>query len=291
VKKAMINELSLLKLHPETASTKQKIISLLSDEWPLSAKRVHNNLKRAYGTELSYQGVHETLKEMEEQKVIEKKKNEYLLNIEWIQQSKKVLERVEKKYLQNQKIVIPENFSGSIEIEFDSISDLCVSVAELLASKQLSGGRSCHDIYGVLEYGWWPFKFRFEHFELLLRIVRANNPMRGGIIIRKKTPFGKWIREQYVKIKAICAPLGTKFDIGEDIFIVENCLLEIKVPQETKKIIEHYYNKWKNLNDTFKEFGLKEEPKAHSVIRISKNPELANYLRKQLNKVFGEAKE
>ncbi|MFH1895736.1 MAG: hypothetical protein ABIJ74_04155 [archaeon] len=284
----MIDELSLLRLHPETASTKQKIIDLLSNEYPLTAKSIHSKLQKAYSAEISYQGAYKTLKEMEEKKVLEKNKNKYLLNLEWVQKSKKKLEEVEKNYLQNNKIVIPEDFSGSITIEFDSITDLCVSTAELLWSRQLNRAENEAGFFAVFEYGWWPFRLRFKDYELLLKMVKANPATKG--LIRKKTPFGEWINKQYHRINATCLPIGTKFDINEDIFIVGNYLIEVNFDEETKKILEHYYNKWKDLTGSFKEFGLKEEPKTHSVMRITKNPEMAEYLRKQLNKVFEGAK-
>ncbi|MBU2476150.1 hypothetical protein KKG83_01630 [Candidatus Micrarchaeota archaeon] len=284
----MIDELALIKLHPETASTKQKIIDLLSNEYPLPAKSIHSRLQRLYSTEISYQGVHKLLKEMEDHKIIERRKQEYLLSLEWIQKSKKMMERVEQKYLQNQKIVIPEDFSGSIEIEFDSMTELYVSAAALLASRQLFKGSQDPKVVATLEYGWWPFKFKFEQVELLYRMSNANP--KGKCIIRTKTSFGEWIQSQYGKVGGVCAPIGTAIDINEDLIVQENYLIEVKYAEETKKIIKHYYNKWKGLNDMYNEFGLKPEPKTHSVMRITKNPEMANYLRKQLNKVFEEGK-
>lgn len=282
----MIDELALLRLHPESASTKQKIIDLLSNEYPLTAKKIHLKLQKLYSAEISYQGVHKILKEMEIQKVIEKKKNEYLLSIDWIQKSKKVLEKVEQKYLQNSKIIIPEDFSGSIEIEFDSITDLCVSTTELLLSRKLATDKP--DFICTLEYGWWPFKFKFEHFHLLYRMVKANPGCKN--IIRKKTPFGEWVRKEYNKIGAISAPLGTKIDFAEDLFVQGDSIIQISFDKDTKATIEKCYNKWSSLEGAFIDFALKEEPKIHATMRITKNPELAEYLRKQLNKVFEKNK-
>ncbi len=183
----MIDELALLKLHPETASTKQKIIDLLSNEYPLTAKNIHNRLQKQYSAEITYQGVHKTIKEMETQKIVERKKNGYLLNIEWIQKSKKTMERVEKKYLQNQKIVLPEDFTGSVEIEFDSVTDLGVSMTELLMSKQLSKDSNDPSFICTMEYGLWSLKVRFEHLALLAKMVTANP--KATNIVRKKKHF------------------------------------------------------------------------------------------------------
>jgi DNA-binding Lrp family transcriptional regulator len=283
----MINELSLLKLNPGIASTKQKIIDILSNEWPLSAKSIHAKLRKQYSAEISYQATHKTIKELEETKVIERKTEGYLLNIEYIRKSKKSFEDVEKKYLKNERIIIPENFQDTIEIEFDTLTDLGVSTAELLISKQLAKGSNDPSVICTMEYGLWSFKIRFEHLQLLYEVMK-NNP-KAISIIRTKTPFGEWVRNQYIKVGGISAPIGTKVDIDEEIFVQGDCIIEIKFSKESKKILEHYYNKLKNINDAFKEFGLKPEPKIQATMRITKNHEMAHFLRKQLNKVF-EAK-
>lgn len=261
------------------ASSKEKIIDILSHEWPLKAKVIHNKLQKEYGKTISYQGTHKIIKELEIGKIVERMEDGYKLDVEWLQKSKKALEGVEKKYLQNNKIQLPEELNGSIEIEFETITDLCVSTAELLGSGKLLEGSEDKSYASVLEYGWWPFKFRFEHVKLLYGM--AKNPSKLRKIIRKKTPFGKWVQRQYQRTHIQCAPIGTKVDIENDIIVQGPYIIEINFDPETKKQIEYYYNKWRNLNDCFWEFGFREEPKLRSTMKISKNPELARYLKKQ----------
>ena len=280
----MINELYLLKLNPENASSKQKIISILSQEWPLTAKQVFERCQKEYGSAISYQGVHKVVRELEENKVIERAKNGYQLNVEWIQNSKKALEDVEKRYAKQKKILLPKNFSGSIELEFDSMTDFCVSATELYISGQLSRGSNGDTLYGNLEYGWFPLKFRFEHFGLLYKMV-LNNP-KTYCLIRKKTPFGEYIVREYNRVGINCVQGNDEFAVNEDIGLQGDYIIEVRFDDETKKIIEKCYTKWKNVEDAFKEFGLNDEPKVHVTMRITKNPELASVLRTQFEKVF-----
>ncbi len=280
----MINELSLLKLNPENASTKQKIVSALSERWPLTAKQIFDRLQREYGAIISYQGVHKIIKELESDMVIGRKKEGYQLSIDWIQKSKKTFEDVEKRYLQHGKIRIPENFQGAIEIEFDNFTELCVSTAELLLSRQLTDKNDGPNFILTFEYGWWAFKFKFEHLKLLHQMVMSNPKSKH--IIRRKTPFGKWIAEQYNRVGGVGAPVGTKIDINEELIIQGKFVIEVKFDENTLKLFDYYYNKWADIEDAFKEFGLEEEPKIHAVMRISKNPEMAKFLRKQMEKAF-----
>jgi len=284
----MINELTLLKLNSGNVSTKQKIIHLLSEKWPLSAKEIHEKLIKTYSSKISYQATHKTIQEMLSEKVLEKNQNGYSLSIEWIQKSKKNLEQVEKRYFENKQIKIPKEFTGTIEIEFDNYTTLCVSTAELLLSRQLANTNQDKSFICTLEYGWFPFKLDFKQFMLLEQVI-VKNPESMNII-RKKTLFGEWIRQQYNLIKAKSAPIGTKIGLENDIFIQGDHIIEVKFDEKSKKLIEGYYKKWRNLEDCFKEFGLGPEPKIQATMRITKNPEMARFLRKQMEKVF-EGKE
>jgi len=284
----VINELTLLKLNSGNASTKQKIIRLLSETWPLSAKEIHEKLAKSYSSEISYQAAHKTIQEMLSENIVEKNQNGYALSLEWIQKSKKNLEQVEKRYLENKQIKIPKEFTGTIEIEFDNYTTLCVSTAELLLSRQLANDNADKSFICTLEYGWFPFKLDFRHFMILEKTMVANPGSMN--IIRKKTLFGEWVRNQYNLIKAKSAPIGTEIDLENDIFIQGNHIIEVKFSDDSKKLIEEYYKKWKNLEDCFKEFGLGPEPKIHATMRITKNTEMARFLRKQMEKVF-EGKE
>ncbi len=265
-------------------NTKKKIIHLLSIEWPLKAKQVFIRLKRYYDVKTSYQAVFKLLKELEKENVLLCKNLEYMLNIEWLKNTKKVLESVENNYKKRKHLVVAKNYDAPLKFEFDSFTDLCLSIVELLSSKQLSNGSTDNSFVCVLEYGWWSFNFKFEHIDILRKMVLENPGAKN--IIRKKTKFGKWIREQYNKIGGVSAPLGTNFDINEDIFIQGNFIVEVKFSDESRAFIESCYNEWSNVEDAFRDLSLAEEPKIKATVTISKNPELARLLRKQIEAVF-----
>jgi hypothetical protein len=284
VNKNMINELQILKVAPENTSTKQKIIIILTDEWPLTAKKIYNRLQKEFKTNITYQAVHKIIKELTIENIIVKNVNTYKLNIEWIQNSKRLMTELEKKYLENEKIKISENSEfGLIELEYNSMTDLAVSVAKLLFSRQLARNSEDKSFVCIMEYGWWIIKFRFEHLELLGKMALTN--YKPIAIIRKKTTFGEWIRKQYIRSGGISPPTGTKFEIEEDIFIQGNYIIEVKFDNETKKFFQNYYLKWKNSEDLFKDFGIKEEPKINAIVRITKNEQMADYFRKKIYEI------
>lgn len=273
-----------LQKFSSNGSNKEKIIRLLAERWPLSAKEILLKINKDYSTDVSYQAIHKILLELSNEKIIEKTGKEWKLKKEWLQKGEQFFKKSLDEYngLIN-KYNITASFEGSKTFKFDNFSELAVKTAELLASKTLATNVDGYFIC-VMEFGWWTFKFKFEQLELLYRMVK--NCPNSKNIIRKDTSFGRWIIDQYNKVNAISAPIGTQVDIDEELFVQGNYIIEVNISEEGKKIIEKYWNKWKSINDLFKEFGLKEEPKIEATVKITKNPEMAKFMRKELERYF-----
>jgi chromosome condensin MukBEF complex kleisin-like MukF subunit len=100
-------------------STKDKIIDLLSSEWPLSLKRIYGKLKKRYGINISYQATHKAINELVEEKVLQKVKKEYKLNIEWVNNLERFSKKIKDIYLKKERIPYIEVGCGS-SIEKDA---------------------------------------------------------------------------------------------------------------------------------------------------------------------------
>ena len=89
---------SLLLKFNTNANSKEKIIQLLSENWPLTGKEVYNRLMHEYSHEITYQGVHKALAELSEENIVEKNGSKYLLNHDWIDTNKKFFELMQERY-------------------------------------------------------------------------------------------------------------------------------------------------------------------------------------------------
>ena len=78
----------------DSGSTKEKIIALLSEKWPLTARKIYRNLFGKNGLSITYQAVHKSLKELTENLVLEKKKDGYLINKEWVRKLGEFSEKI-----------------------------------------------------------------------------------------------------------------------------------------------------------------------------------------------------
>lgn len=280
----MTETLSLAKFSLNNSTNKEKIVHILSQKWPLSTKQVFEQLTKEYSTEISYQAVHKSLTELENEKTIEKEQKGWKLKKEWLQKGEQFFQKSLEKYNGAiNRYDIPANFEGTLTFEFDSFTDFCVKTAELFTSKLLTG-ETDSKITVVSEYGYWPIKFNFDHFGLLYKMMK--NCPKSKFLMKKDTSFGRWILKQYERTGIVCAPIGTKVDMQDDLIIQGNNLLEINFSEKSKEIIQKYWIKWNNINDALIDFGLKKEPEMRIKVKITKNSNLAEFLNKGLEKYF-----
>ena len=62
--------------------TKEKIIELLSSEWPLTAKKIYHRVSK--NISITYQAVHKSLQELMQNNILEKTKEGYQISKNWI---------------------------------------------------------------------------------------------------------------------------------------------------------------------------------------------------------------
>ena len=188
-----MNSTLLLK----TSSTKDQIINVLSNSWPLNAKEIYNKLQKEFGSELSYQGVHKTLIELEKNNILTHNGQGYELSKQWISSSKDFFTELDYKYSKApQKFKINPDYEGIIKFEFNDFSLFCVTMAQIFGSGVLAGN-SINRGVSILRHAYWPFNFNFANFELLKEIGR--NAKGVYVVIKENYPFDQWIANQYRK--------------------------------------------------------------------------------------------
>ncbi len=284
----MNNTSILLKLSAKSSS-KDKIIQVLSEEWPLTGKEIFNRLQKQYSIQISYQGVHKLLAELTGENVLEKQNNKYMLNKEWLNNNKAFFENVQKRYSASDgKYKINPKFEGSIVLEFDSYTNLSLWLAELFASKILISDED-NVLIGYMRYGYWPLTFDFKDFILLVKFLSKTN--RGYPIIKNKTKFGEWIMKQYLKAGAIKGTFDKDLELDHDLFVHGSCIIEAYTEKEFDDYLMETYNKIGNLNDLFQNFLKNKEPETKIKVVITKNPQMARLLKNEaIKKYGGEAK-
>jgi hypothetical protein len=117
--------MNLPNLNNKSSSTRNLIISVLAENWPLSAKKIHETLKRKHARDCSYQAVHKLLKELQDEGIVHFKDKKYLLNLDWVKSIETFSKKVTDAYLTDKKSVLERLDNGeSVNMSFDTVTEL-----------------------------------------------------------------------------------------------------------------------------------------------------------------------
>lgn len=90
--------MSLNFLPHEPNNTKDMIILILAEDFPLTLMKIKNLISKRYKKNLTYQGVYKEINKLIEDKIIVKENKEYLLDKEWILRINKSSEKIYLNY-------------------------------------------------------------------------------------------------------------------------------------------------------------------------------------------------
>lgn len=87
-----------LPLPSKILNAREAVIKILSEEWPLKTRQILTKMSRFYGLEVSYQAVYKTLKQLLDQRIVDKSADGFNLNTDWVKKTIAELKRIEERY-------------------------------------------------------------------------------------------------------------------------------------------------------------------------------------------------
>jgi hypoxanthine-guanine phosphoribosyltransferase len=95
--------ISLLEMgRTKKRSVREAVISILSNEFPLSTKKIFNRVKKDHNLSVTYQAVFKSIQEMIVENVLEKIDKEYKLNITWIENLENEIKIIKHSYVKGE---------------------------------------------------------------------------------------------------------------------------------------------------------------------------------------------
>lgn len=232
-----MNTTELLSLDPKTKSSKELIIHILGNRWPLTAKEIHHALLREQGYQSTYQAVHKGIQELELSGIIQKEGKKFRLSREWIGKSKSYFDSLDIAYENNEYVIDQEK-----TIIFNNYTDFSLTLGHMFNSRKLLGPKYT-DCYAMTRHLFWPLKFSFKDFELCISVGLNARP---HIICRHDTPFDKLIKRHYELAKWPSAIIGADIPGDEDIIVQGHTKMKItQNPQVAELMIENIKSKIK----------------------------------------------
>jgi len=218
--------------------TKENIIELLSHEWPLTAKKIYRRVIKNYKTSITYQGVHKSLRELIDNSILQKNKEGYFINKEWVVKmgefSHALKDKLEHKAYNSQSKTFRK-------ITFNSHREFIKFHIELVEELIRKEGK----VKMIFYYRHVPYPHVLSNEEI--KIMKNLMPkIKWTIISKKATPMDKWNAKQWKK-------MGVKIRLGSEIptdrlIILNDYILNVYVPKESISTWDKSYSV-KNISD------------------------------------------
>jgi len=253
-------------------TTKDTIIQILGQEWPLSAKEIFNRVKKHSKQPISYQAVHKTLGELLESKVLEKNEKGYLLSLNWIDSGSNFFSGLHASYT--------DDFIKSVEgktLEFDTLYE----VDQFLI-------QSLHKLLSILpkrpvlclhwNHLWLPLFFSREDYRSIKDLSKVTTSYS---LIRGSAALDQWCQsfwlERDMRVK-IGADVASTFDL----VVISDLVLEVFYSPEIKQKLDEIYNRTRSFKELDVDgfFRSVFEKKTRVLVKVLREPILAGELRK-----------
>ena len=255
------------------AGTKDLVVQILCQYWPLSVKELSNRVKRLSLHPVSYQAVHKALGELLESRILEKSENGHSLSLNWIDSNQKFFSGLHASY--------SNDFIKSIEgktLEFDTLyaadKFFIQSLQKFLLFLPKRPVLCLH-----WNHMWLPLFLSKEDYKGIKDLSKVTTSYS---LIKGCDPIDKWCEsvwfEQGMKVK-----LGASIASTFDLIILDDFVFEVFYSPPIKQKLDEIYNKTRSIKELDVDgfFHSVFEKKTRILIKVFKDPLLAEELRKQ----------
>ena len=267
-------------------STKDQIINVLSYDWPLSARKVYNFLKKKYNNNVTYQAVYKAISQMLAEKILIKTKEGYQLNLVWIKEIHDQTEMIRANYYSEQRATLLDNENmDSIRVFiFKSWFDV-EKYLYYLQKNYIAKAKEKQTICIHQNHEWQPlFYLRADYnwFEQIRKLGHKTFKLCSG-----SSAADKWAAEIYKKFGAK-VKTNAKCADNSELIVFSDLVVQIYIPEELKKKLDDSLNRAKKLEDIDMKWLIQNvfEKKSEIKVVINKDIKIANEIIKQTIKQF-----
>jgi len=263
-------------------STKDCIIGILTNEWPLSLREIFFRAKKKYKISCSYQAIFKSVKELVEKKVLIDSEKGFEINIDWIKNVQSFTDIVETNYYAKAKVQSPSGLKGSshggdmIILDFESIFDAEKYLYYFIKSELLKTKND--KIFWQLTSEWRPIFYLRSEYNFYRRLSSHGHKFYFLCSGNSEIEFlcGDFYKKLNLKFKFV------KDNFPNDSIIFSDYLISIFVPNNLKIKLKNFL-KEKKIFQILQEIL---EAKSSIKVIINKDAELVKDLKKQLSLRF-----
>ena len=251
-------------------SVKNLVFTILTHEYPLKLIQLTNYIRKRYGKAVTFQAVRKAVLELVEEKVILRQDNDFLINREWVKQSKEVMDNLyntiyEEKSTQKKTDAIGEEISV---FTFSSLNEMMKFWEDLITNwfeKFKQGDPNINCWRGA--HGWEALLHSDTEKRLMEKLKHKG--IKSYTLSTGNTPLDKIAMNLYKQIglKVSISKSSSQFDKSYYVGTYGDLIVQTQYPLELTKELDEFFKKNKNLEN----LNLKELSDIVNNIYKSKN--------------------
>ncbi len=262
-------------------TTKDRILSVLSASWPLSAKKIHAALKRQGKAGITYQAVHKSLQALVADGVLSKQGSEYMISLRWVGELKRFTSRVEQSYSGTGAALFGD--IKNVEVSGD-VSILTFESVESADRYVLNFPRKTNKAaIGHARHFWWALLYLKGSFDSQTK--RLLGKTYG--LCQGDTVLDRWC-VNFENAIGMSATAGADCAKTCDIYVYDDYVIQVFMPLDIVEKIDSFYEETKDMFsvDFRKLISTIYEKSAEVTIVVKRDVAMADRLRKETLSLF-----
>ncbi|MDO8634313.1 MAG: hypothetical protein Q7K34_03405 [archaeon] len=236
----MTFNVSLIQVNGSPKTVREAVISMLSNEWPLSAKQIISKGKKEFGFSVSNQAVYKAIKQLENEKIIKNEAKGYLLNPEWIEKTKEFSTELHRLYSSNGF----EKHSGN-SFTCSTLYESDLFLMNLALQNAPSEKNDSDPLILHWSHYWVPLLLSMEDYR---KIKDALLKFRVYGLVKGNTVVDRWCHDFWVK-QGFNTKQGIDVASTADLVVYRDMVVQIFYPPEIKKALDDFYSTPKQIQD------------------------------------------
>ncbi len=269
-------------------STKDVVVSLLVDEYPLTAKQITNKIKSKFGVSVTFQGVYKAINQLIKEGVLIKESKDIQISKGWITNARSFIDTLQRKYFEEKRAISRSAIGEDIQVYyFDNLIALDKFWNNIL--ENWLKDPNLKEEYLTQQSGHtWYVLGQLEEETSILHSIKEKN-LKFYTLSEGNTFLDKWSGIYYKGQRVFYTTnKSRKNDPKNHYFIVyADYIMESVYPEDLTKELDHIYENVKEITDlNLNELIRVLRKKTPLKITIMKNSILAKRLRKDILKHF-----
>ncbi len=214
-------------------STKVKIVSILSEEWPLTAKEIYSRIGKQGS--ITYQAVFKEVKHLLEEGILEEKEKKYSISKNWVDS--------EFTQISNLRMALKGIDLPATTLHFNSLFE--VDKFLFGAAESISDPGQKKDLFMFWHHFWIPlFLSRKEYSSAKETILK----FKSHPVTPANTPLDRWCAEFWTKHGSNIHTFvkGNNFC---DVAVVDDIVLSVYYPESIRKELDDFFNSVESISD------------------------------------------